>query len=67
VGEVAVAEEVAVGEISLNEGNLFDADHALLVAVRAATEGFKSGHKAFPWILGHVVLSSVVGLDDELD
>jgi hypothetical protein len=67
VSEVTVTEKVTVSEISLDERDLFDASHALLVTVWTAAEGFQPRDKAFPWILGHVVLSSVVGLDDELD
>lgn len=67
MGELVVSQDVAVGDISLDQRHFFHAHDSLLVTIDWASKGFKSRNKAFPRVLGDLLLSSVIGTDDKLD
>ena len=67
VGEGAVAEDVAVREVGLDQGHLLDRERALLVRVEGSTEGLEARDDGLPGVLRELFLGCVVRRDDQLD
>lgn len=66
MSEGAIAEDITVGEVSLNQGYFLHTESPVLICVERASKGFEPGDNGFPVILGKVLLGRVVRRYDQL-
>ena len=62
----AVAQDVAVREVGLDERHFFHAQDTVLVRVQGPAERFEPGHDRLPVVLREVFLGRIVGSDHQL-
>ena len=67
VCDCAVAEDVAVGEVGLDQRDFFDGEAALVFVVEGPAECFQAGDDGFPGVLGELLGGGAVGDYGELD
>ena len=60
----AFAQDIAVSQVGLNEGNLFNGEVPLLVGVEGTAEGFQPRNNSLPGVLWEWVLRAIVWCDD---
>lgn len=65
--QVAFPKNVAKCKISLDQGNFFDTDDALVIAVEGPAKGFEAGNNALPRVLRHMFLRRVIGGNYKVD
>ena len=67
MGQGTIAKNVTIGQISLNQGNLFHTLRSLLILVERTPEGFETRNDSLPRILRKLLLGGIVWCDGKLN